>query len=61
MADRATAAAEEAGWNLLAAMEAVIQRLIGERRIDFSMLKEVEEMRDELEEELLDAARRGQA
>lgn len=60
MNERTTAAAEEAGWNLLAAMEAVIQRLIGERRIDFSTLKEVEEMRDELQQELLAVARNEQ-
>ena len=57
VSDHITASAEEAGWNLLAAMEAVIKRLIGEQRIDFAMLREVEEMRDELEAELLAAAR----
>lgn len=53
----ATDDALDAGWNLLAAMEAVIHRLIGERRIDFGTLEEVERLRDELEDELNEEAR----
>jgi len=40
-------------WHLLEAFEHVIRRLLGERRVDYRTLSEVEAMRDELERELL--------